>query len=89
MRYPEALRRRGIMGGAIAQFVVDSTGRARLDTWRVIHSTHPGFDSAVRDRMPLRRWRSATNAGAAACELVREQVVFELHGRTAYVVVGP
>ena len=47
-RYPETMRSQRISGEVLVQFVVDTTGRADLRTFKILRSTHPDFAWAVR-----------------------------------------
>ncbi|HEY7396373.1 MAG TPA: TonB family protein [Gemmatimonadaceae bacterium] len=58
-RYPESLRSRSISGRVLAQFVVDTLGRADMKTFRVLSATDPDFATAVRDAVPLLRFSPA------------------------------
>ncbi|MBA4071533.1 MAG: hypothetical protein C0497_06820 [Gemmatimonas sp.] len=58
--YPPLLERRGIEGTAVVRFVVDTTGRADLATFRLIETNHPLFAAAVRDALPGMKFHPAT-----------------------------
>jgi TonB family protein len=47
-RYPDALVQQRVSGEVLAQFVVDTTGRADLSTFKVLKATNPQFVEAVR-----------------------------------------
>jgi hypothetical protein len=90
-RYPEGLRRAGIGGGAIVRFIVDSTGRARRESWSVIKTSHEGFAQVLRSFLDA-RWTPSSNGGQPVCELVQYYVHFEfdtryLPGRMAAIVI--
>lgn len=57
--YPAALKERGVGGKVLAAFVVDTTGRVDVTTFKVIASTDPQFTTAVRDALPAMRFRPA------------------------------
>jgi protein TonB len=59
-RYPESLRRAGIEGEVVVQFVVDTTGRVDLRTVEVLRSTHDAFTTAVRETVAKLRFAPAT-----------------------------
>jgi len=50
--YPALLEAQGIEGMAIVRFVVDSTGRADLDSFQLMETNHPLFGAAVRAALP-------------------------------------
>jgi protein TonB len=58
-RYPESLRRAGIEGEVVVQFVVDTTGRVDLRTVEVLRSTHDAFTTAVRETIANLRFAPA------------------------------
>ena len=58
-RYPESLRRAGIDGEVVVQFVVDTTGRVDLRTVQVVRSTHDAFTTAVRETIAKLRFAPA------------------------------
>lgn len=51
-RYPESMRKSGIQGEVLAQFVVDTLGHADMSTFKVLRSTAPEFTTAVRLTLP-------------------------------------
>ena len=51
-RYPESMRKSGIQGEVLAQFVVDTLGHADMSTFKVLRSTAPEFTNAVRFTLP-------------------------------------
>src|SRR5512133_894652 len=58
--YPSLLEKQGIEGTAIVRFVVDTTGRADLATFRLVETNHPLFAAAVRDALPGMKFHPAT-----------------------------
>jgi TonB family protein len=51
-RYPEALRRANIQGEVLVQFIVDTTGKPEMNTYKVLRSTNVEFLMAVRSALP-------------------------------------
>jgi len=51
-RYPESMRKSGIQGEVLAQFVVDTLGQADMSTFKVLRSTAIEFTNAVRGALP-------------------------------------
>lgn len=79
VRYPDALRTAGgggSTGRVVAQFVVDTTGRADLGTVKVLQSTHPAFASAVEAAVPTFAFRPARVGGRAVRQLVQLPFAF-------------
>ena len=58
--YPSLLEKQGIEGTAVVRFVVDTTGRADLETFRLVETNHPLFGAAVREALPGMKFRPAT-----------------------------
>jgi TonB family protein len=58
--YPRLLEKQGIEGVAVVRFVVDSTGYADLETFRIVETNHPLFGEAVRDALPRMKFHPAT-----------------------------
>jgi TonB family protein len=54
--YPDSLRRRGIGGDAVVEFVVDTLGRVERDI-RVIEASHPGLAEPARATIRPARFR--------------------------------
>ena len=59
-RYPDMLRSANVEGEVLAQFVVDTLGRADMKTFYVLRATHPDFVTAVRDAVPHFRFSPAS-----------------------------
>jgi len=66
----------GVNGEALIAFVVDTSGRADLDTFTVEKSTAPEITKAVRDFLPSQRFAPATLGGCAVRQLVFMPFVF-------------
>jgi periplasmic protein TonB len=76
--YPDALRQAGVTGEVIAQFVVDSTGRAIMRTFTVVESAHGQFSDAVRLGVARMRFLPAELNGRRVPQLVRLPFRFDL-----------
>jgi len=61
--YPVALRSAGIEGHVLAEFVVDTLGRAELGTLRFPELTNPSFGHAVREALARYRFLPGEVAG--------------------------
>jgi protein TonB len=62
-RYPAALRAAGVEGRVLAEFVVDTTGRAELSTLRFPELPDPRFGDAVREALAHYRFSPGEVAG--------------------------
>ena len=76
IRYPDRLRAAGVDGTVLARFIVDSTGRARSNSWVTIQATHADFADAVRGSLDRARWTPAKLAGRPVCELTYDYIRF-------------
>src|ERR1044072_8372201 len=76
--YPIELRKRGLQGAVVAQFIVDATGRLRTETWQPIRVAHGDFEKAVRSKLVDMRWSPAVLEGRPGCELTRRVGLFTL-----------
>jgi hypothetical protein len=88
VRYPDRLRERGIGGYVLAQFVVDSTGKARPETWQLVHATHADFETVRRRSLDGQRWTPARNGDKHVCELVRDYTRFFTDGPNGTIAIS-
>lgn len=77
-RYPDILRSGGVEGQVLAQFVVDTTGRVEIASFRVLRSDHAMFEQAVRSALPRMRFFPAEIGGRKVKQLVQQPFVFAL-----------
>ena len=77
-RYPAELRAARIEGKLIARFVVDTTGRVRMESVIVDGSPHPAFGSAVVEALRHARFQPAEYRGRKVPQLVSQPFVFVL-----------
>ena len=75
-RYPDILKSAGVEGKVIAQFVVDTSGRAVLSSLRVLMASHDLFASAVRSALPSMRFIPARIGGKRVEQVVQWPFVF-------------
>jgi hypothetical protein len=87
LAYPDRLRREGVDGTVLAYFIVDSTGRARPQSWRTLSATDPGYENAVRSSLPRSRWKPALRAGHASCELTLDFARFYSKDGVGHIVL--
>lgn len=76
--YPDVLRAAGLDGMVLAQFVVDTLGRADVSTFRVVEASHPLFAEAVRRALPRMRFLPAEAGGHTVRQLVQQPFRFGL-----------
>ena len=77
-RYPDILRSAGVEGEVMAQFVVDTTGRVEMSTFKVLRTTHDLFAAAVRQALPTMRFIAAEVGGRKVKQLVQQPYVFNI-----------
>ncbi len=77
-RYPDILRSAGVEGEALVQFVVDTSGRADVNTFKVLKTTHELFASAVKNALPNMRFIPAEVGGHKVKQLVQQPFVFAI-----------
>lgn len=77
-RYPDILRSGGVEGQVLAQFVVDTTGRVEVASFKVLRSDHAMFEQAVRSALPQMRFLPAEVGGRKVKQLVQQPFVFAL-----------
>jgi TonB family protein len=72
------LRASGIEGRVQAEFVVTESGRADVESLRVISTANDLFSDAVRRALPRMRFNPARIGGRPVAQLVRQEFVFKL-----------
>ena len=77
-RYPDMLRSANVEGEVLAQFVVDTTGRADMGTLHILKSTHDLFTSAVKTSLPNMKFYPAEVGGKKVKQLVQMPFTFSL-----------
>lgn len=77
-RYPDILRQAGVEGEVLAQFVVDTTGRAESGSFKVLRSSHDLFAQAVRSALPGMRFIPAEVGGKKVKQLVQQPFTFAI-----------
>jgi protein TonB len=77
-RYPDMLRSANVEGEVLAQFVVDTTGRADMGTFKILKSTHDLFTNAVKASLPNMKFYPAEVGGKKVKQLVQMPFQFNL-----------
>ena len=76
--YPDFLRQAGVEGEALVSFVVDTTGRVDLGTFKVVRATHDQFIDAVRKVLPRMRFIPAELGDRKVRQLVQQPYSFAI-----------
>jgi TonB family protein len=79
-RYPDALRAAGIQGEVLAQFIVDTMGKADMRTFKALRSTQPDFTFEVRNAVANMDFYPATLGGKKVRQVVQMPFDFCLNG---------
>ncbi|HEY2379166.1 MAG TPA: TonB family protein [Gemmatimonadaceae bacterium] len=79
-RYPEALRSANIQGEVLVQFIVDTTGKPEMNTFKVLRSTHVAFLTAVRSAVPDYEFEPAMILDRKVPQVVQMPFHFCLNG---------
>jgi len=77
-RYPDMLRSANVEGEVLAQFVVDTTGKADMSQFKVLKSTHDLFTNAVKASLPNMKFYPAEVGGKKVKQLVQMPFQFSL-----------
>src|SRR6266566_3178681 len=75
-KYPSVLESSGIAGEVQAQFVVSSSGKADMDSFKVLKSTNVLFSQAVKNVLPRMRFSLAMIGGKPVNQLVQQSFQF-------------
>lgn len=76
--YPRVLELKGIEGSALVRFVVDTDGRADIETFRIVEESHRLFGQAVRDALPRMKFRPALMGEKTVRQLIEIPFGFRL-----------
>ena len=77
-RYPDILRQAGVEGEVLAQFVVDTSGRAEMGSYKVLKTTHELFGNAVKNALSGMRFIPAEVGGRKVRQLVQQPFTFAI-----------
>jgi protein TonB len=76
--YPDILRQAGVEGDALVTFVVDTTGRVDVTTFKVIRASHDLFATAVRNALPRMRFIPAETSRGKVRQVVQQPFSFAI-----------
>ncbi len=77
--YPDMLRSAGIEGQVLAQFIVDTTGRADMSSFKALKSDNDLFTTAVKNALQRMRFLPAEVGGRKVRQLVQQPFQFSLN----------
>lgn len=88
-RYPKDLKAENVEGEVLMQFVVDTMGRAELNSMRVLKSSHPLFAEAVRESVRASQYLPAEVNGHKVRQLVQQPFSFTLERAPMIILPSP
>ena len=77
-RYPDMLRLAGVEGEVLAQFVVDTTGKAEPNSLKILKSSHDLFIQSVKNALPQMKFIPAEVGGRKVKQLVQQPFTFSI-----------
>jgi protein TonB len=69
--YPSMLESAGVEGEVLVQFVIDTLGKADMNTFKVLKSSNDLFTSSIKNVLPRLRFYPAETGGRKVKELVQ------------------
>lgn len=75
--YPSMLESARVAGEVMAQFVVDTTGRAEMGSFQVLKSTNELFTAAVKSVLPKWHFYAAEVGGRKVRQVVQQPFIFK------------
>ncbi len=79
LRYPSILQSQNVEGKVTVQFVVDTTGRAEMNSWKVLETSNELFSSAAKDAVRNAKFYPAEVGGRKVRQLVQLPLAFTLN----------
>jgi TonB family protein len=76
-RYPDELRRVGLSGATLLEYVIDRDGRVVPGSIRVMRTSHPAFAQSAIESLKRARFNPARRAGRSIAVVVRQRIRFE------------
>ena len=77
-RYPPVLQSAGISGAVDLQYVVDTTGHAEPNSFKVIKSSHPAFSEPAQEAIRKGVFKPARLKGRPVRQLVQQRISFKV-----------
>jgi protein TonB len=76
-RYPPVLQSAGIAGSVDLQYVVDTTGHAEPNSFKVMKATHPAFVDPAEEAIRKGVFKPAKFKGTPVRQLVQQRISFK------------
>jgi periplasmic protein TonB len=77
-RYPPVLQSAGIAGSVDLQYVVDTTGHAEPNSFKVMKTTHPAFAEPAKEAIAKGVFKPAKFKGQPVRQLVQQRISFKV-----------
>lgn len=77
-RYPPVLQSAGIAGRVEMQYIVDTTGHAESNSFKVLKSTHQAFEEPAREAIMKAVFKPAKFRGKPVRQLVQQAISFKI-----------
>jgi len=77
-RYPPVLQSAGIAGAVDLQYVVDTTGHAEPNSFKVLKTTHPAFTEPAKEAIQKGVFKPAKFKGQPVRQLVQQRISFKV-----------
>ena len=76
--YPPAMKKAKVSGEVLAQFVVNTDGRANMNTFKVLKTDHQEFADAGKATLPDMRFYPAEIRGTKVMQMVQQPFTFAI-----------
>jgi protein TonB len=77
-RYPPVLQSAGIAGAVDLQYIVDTTGHAEPNSFKVMKTTHPAFVEPAQEAIRKGVFKPAKFKGQPVRQLVQQRISFKV-----------
>jgi TonB family protein len=77
-RYPPVLQSAGIAGSVDLQYIVDTTGHAEPNSFKVMKATHPAFAEPAKEAISKGVFKPAKFKGQPVRQLVQQRISFKV-----------
>jgi len=77
-RYPPVLQSAGIAGSVDLQYIVDTTGHAEPNSFKVMKTTHPAFVEPAQEAIRKGVFKPAKFKGQPVRQLVQQRISFKV-----------
>ena len=79
LRFPSVLQSQNVEGKVTVQFVVDTTGRAEMGSFKVLETSNELFSASAKDYVRSAKYYPAEVGGRRVRQLVQQPLAFSLN----------